>query len=180
MIMPEAHQHSRSSSASTTNMTSASASSKNSASNKKTEDSSYGQVLGEVTSALKDVFASEVNLFMTEMQHIQPKILKHIAQIVIFSAVLALSAFPLIAFLVIGLGELLDDRYWLSSLIVGLALILVGLPLVLQGVKKFKNEDFKFTQTKRSLHDILQASQKGFDKIKTGSKGSSYESESYN
>lgn len=160
MIMPESHQHTQILNAK----------------KKNTDADSYGHAFSEIASALKGIFVSEANLFVTELKQYQPKILKHITQILAFSAILVLSVPPFIAFLVIGLGELLNDRYWLSALIVSVVFILIGLPMVLQGLKKFKNEDFKFTQTKRSLHDILQTSQKGFEKIKTGSKGSSYES----
>lgn len=163
MITPESHQHSQ-------NL--------HTGSNK--TDDSYGHILGEITSAIKGIMASEANLFMTELQHLQPKFSKHMSQIILFSAVMILSVPPFIAFLVIGLGEILNNQYWLSALIVSLVFMLIGLPMVLQGLKKLKNEDFKFTQTKRSLRDIMQTSQRGLDKIKTGSKGSSYESESYN
>ena len=147
---------------------------------KKLKDTTYGAVLNEVISATKDVFLSEVNLFFTELQQIQPRLIKHMTQISVFGMLMALSVIPFIAFLVLGLGELLNGQYWLSSLIVSFVLMLVGAPLVLQALAKIKNEDLKFTQTKRSLQDILQVSNKSFDKIKTGSKGSSYEPKLYN
>ncbi len=147
---------------------------------KKPTDNTYGAILNEVMCAAKDVFQSEKNLFFTELQQIQPRLIKHMTQVSVFGIVSVLSVPPFIAFLVLGLGELLDKQYWLSALIVSLFFMLLGVPLVLQGLVKIKNEDFKFTQTKRSLQDILQVSNKSFESIKTGPKGHMYEPKSYN
>ena len=74
----------------------------------------YSSVLNEVIASAKDVVRSEVNLFMTEFRQFQPHLTKHISQVVIFGTLLVMSVLPFLAFMVIGLGELLDGRYWLS------------------------------------------------------------------
>ena len=144
------------------------------------QERSYGSVLGEVISSAKDVLRSEVNLFITEFKQIQPNLTKHLGQAVMFGALMALSILPFLAFLVIGLGELLDGRYWLSSLIVSIACAAIGGPLAARSFAKIKNEDFKFNQTKRSLQEAFQVTTKSIEKIKSASKGNSYGTKSYN
>lgn len=53
--------------------------------------------------------------------------------LVIGISLLAVGFLVLIAFFVIGLGILLDDRYWLSALIVSLFFLLVGAVMVFRG-----------------------------------------------
>ena len=138
------------------------------------DEKSYGSVLNEVITSVKDVMRSEVNLFATEFKQLQPNLTKHIAQATMFGWLLAVSVLPMLAFLVIGLGELLDGRYWLSSLIVGILCAAIGGSLALKAFSKIKNEDFNFNQTKRSLHDTMQTTAKTFDKVKAATKGNLY------
>ena len=141
---------------------------------------SYGSVLNDVISSAKDVFRSEINLFTTELKQLQPNLTKHIAQAAIFGGLLAISILPFLAFLVIGLGEILDGRYWLSSLIVSILCAVIGATLARRAFMKIKTEDLKFSQTKRSIQEALQVTNTTFDKVKTASKGNLYGSKSYN
>ncbi len=53
------------------------------------------------------------------------------------AAIVVIGVLVFVEFLVIGLGVLLDGRYWLSSLIVGLVLIAVGAGIAWMGVRRF-------------------------------------------
>ncbi len=141
---------------------------------------SYGSVLNDVISSAKDVLRSEINLFTTELKQLQPNLTKHIAQAAIFGGLLAVSVLPFLAFLVIGLGEILDGRYWLSSLIVSILCAVTGGTLARRAFMKIKTEDLKFSQTKRSIQEALQVTNTTIDKVKTASKGNLYGSKSYN
>ncbi|OFZ29314.1 MAG: hypothetical protein A2622_07820 [Bdellovibrionales bacterium RIFCSPHIGHO2_01_FULL_40_29] len=140
----------------------------------------YSSVLNEVIASAKDVVRSEVNLFMTEFRQFQPHLTKHISQVVIFGTLLVMSVLPFLAFMVIGLGELLDGRYWLSSLIVSAVCAMIGGPLALSAFRKIKIEDINFSQTRRSLYEAVESTKQKLEKIKTSSKGSANGSKSYN
>ena len=144
------------------------------------QERSYSSVLNDVISSGKDVLRSEINLFMTELKQLQPNLTKHIAQAAIFGGLLVISVVPFLAFLVIGLGEILDGRYWLSSLIVSILCAAIGGVCARRALVKIKNEDLKFSQTKRSIQEALQVTNITIDKVKTASKGNLYGSKSYN
>lgn len=146
----------------------------------KSAGSTYGEVLSEVIDSTKDVIRSEINLFATEFNTFLPKFTKHAGEAVAFGWLLALSVVPFLAFLVIGLGELLEGRYWLSSLIVSVVCALIGGPLSLRAFRKIKNEDFKFTQTKISLDKALHSTREKVDEVKAAAKGDRYEQNSIN
>ena len=57
-------------------------------------------------------------------------------QVMIFGMIAALSALPIMAFLVIGLGNLLNGNYGLSSAIVGIIFLVFGGGFALRALKK--------------------------------------------
>ncbi len=59
----------------------------------------------------------------------------------------------LIAFLVLGLGVLLDDRYWLSALIVGGVIAVLGLIAMLVGRRGMREQTLKPQRTIAALRD---------------------------
>ena len=102
----------------------------------------------------------------SEFKEFFPAFSKHFQQAVFFGILLVLSAIPFLAFAVIGLGELLDGRYWLSSLIVSVVCAGLGSPLYRRAIKKITTEDFKFTQTRKSLNKALKVSNEKSEVIK--------------
>ncbi len=141
---------------------------------------SYSHVLSEVVESTKDVFRSEMNLFTAEFKAFLPNFTKHAGQAAIFGSLLALSVLPFLAFLVIGLGEILDGRYWLSSLVVSVVCAIIGGPLSLNAFRKIKAEDFKFTQTKQSLDHALRATKEKVQDVKTAAKGARHDQNTIN
>lgn len=118
------------------------------------ERHSVGEVVGELATSLKDIVRSEMDLVRAEFREAAPNLGKHTAQAAAFGALLALSVFPFLAFLVIGLGDLLDGRYWLSSLIVAVVCAVVGGLMATRAYKKIKEHDLKFPRTQRSFERI--------------------------
>lgn len=59
----------------------------------------------------------------------------------------------LIVFLIIALGLLLDDRYWLSSLIVALTFLLVGAGVAIYGKRKLSAATLAPEETKDSIRE---------------------------
>lgn len=134
---------------------------------KKDSTSTYGEVFSEMMESTKEVLRSEINLLSTEFKEFFPKFTKHIQQAAFFGALLVLSAIPFLAFLVIGLGELLDGRYWLSSLIVWVFCAGIGSPLYRRAMRKIATEDFQFTQTKKSLSKAFSTTKEKVEIVKS-------------
>ncbi len=141
---------------------------------------SYGNLLRELGSSTKDLIHSEMKLLTTEIKNSAEKIGEHSAQMALFGGLLVLSVFPFMAFLVIGLGEILDGRYWLSSLIVALVFALVGGPLALKAYKKITSEDLDLSRTKVNLQAGFEAIQKKIVEVqKAATKGEHHEADRF-
>ena len=141
----------------------------------KNNTGSYADVLSEVIGSTKDVIRSELNLFTIEFKAFMPNFTKHVRQVAIFGSLLVLSVFSFLAFLIIGLGEILEGRYWLSSLVVNVVLAVIGGPLCLNAFRKIKMEDFKFIRTKQSLNHTLRTTKEKVQEVKTAAQGARYE-----
>jgi hypothetical protein len=76
---------------------------------------------------------------------------RHTAQAAIFAALLLLSVFPLLAFLVIGLGKLLNNQYWLSSLIIGVLCAGIGGVFGYRAYTKIRELDLTLPHTRDSI-----------------------------
>jgi hypothetical protein len=116
----------------------------------------YGMVLREVALSAKDLVSTEMNLLKAEIKDSAQTIAHHSAQAAIFGAVLALSIIPFVAFLVIGLGELLGGRYWLSALIVAVLFAAVGGIFAYRAYKKIKEQDYSLPRTRRALEEVKE------------------------
>jgi uncharacterized membrane protein YqjE len=132
---------------------------------------SYGSVLKELSESARDLIQSEVRLIKLEMSQVGQKVGRHSAQAAIFGGLLALSILPFLAFVVIGLGRLMDDNYWLSSLIVAVVCAAVGGFLAYRAYKKIKDEDLDFTHTKSTLDHEVHAVQARINEIKDAARG---------
>lgn len=135
------------------------------------ENQSVGSVVGELISSFKDVLKSEADLVRAEVKDAAPNIGKHSTQAALFGALLAISVFPFLAFLVIGLGNILDGRYWLSSLIVAIVCATVGGVMAFRAYKKIKDEDLKFPRTQRSFERITETLSGKVQELKSVSAG---------
>ncbi|MFL5814277.1 MAG: phage holin family protein [Bdellovibrionia bacterium] len=112
---------------------------------------SFSSVAHEMTESIKAVIRSELHLAKAEFKENGSQAARYSVRMVIFAAIAALGIFPLLAFLVVGLGRLLNDNYWLSSLIVSVVLFGVGGGVAYLMLKKIKHVDFKFENTRDSV-----------------------------
>ena len=127
----------------------------------------YSSVMREVGQSTRDLIKSEINLLLAEFKVVGQKVGRHTTEVVVFGSLVFLSVIPFLAFLVISLGEYLDGRYWLSSLIVSVACALVGGPLAYRAFKKIKNEDLKMPHTKSAFEKEVATVQRKFQDLKT-------------
>lgn len=88
----------------------------------------------------------ENRLAQLESRNVAYRLVRHSLLAAFFIGLLAASAFPLIAFFVIGLGQILSGNYWLSSLLIGMAGFVIGGTMSLILLWKIKNEDLRLPQ----------------------------------
>ncbi len=141
------------------------------------ENQSYAEILREIGSSTTDLVQSEVALVTAELKDTARVAGRHISQTVIFGALLALSVFPFLAFLVIGLGNMVGGRYWLSSLIVAVICAVVGGRLAFKAYQKLKSDNFSFSHTRGSLKGKVATVQAKVNEVKDAAKGEHYGSD---
>lgn len=135
------------------------------------DSTGYGAILRELIQSSKDLVQSEIQLATAELKHVASATSQDLIQVAIFGTLVVLSVLPFIAFLVIGLGELLDQRYWLSSLIVAVVFAAVGGFFAYRSAKKITEKDLDFSATKNSLRREKLAIQTNVERVKTAAKG---------
>lgn len=138
-------------------------------------DVSYAAALRELAVSAQELLHNEVGLVKAELADSVSRAGRHIALTALFGALVALSLLPLIAFLVIALGDYLDGRYWLSSLITACAFAAIGGPLAWRAYIRLTTEDFTLPRTRQSLDRNAIAVQSRVEDLKNMSTGESHE-----
>lgn len=115
-------------------------------------------VVKDLFHSLKAVVKSERRLADLEFQLAVRRATRHAILAAVFSVVAITGILALVSFLVIGIGELLNDNYWASSLLVAVATLSLGIPLALYFSRKTLGNDFSFPYVKKSLFDIKDIS----------------------
>lgn len=129
-----------------------------------------GSAVREVTSSMTDVVRSEVQLAKAELKETAGHFASRGMQIGVFGAIAALGVLPFLAFMVIGLGELLNSNFWLSSLIISLVLFVVGGALAYRAYMKIKEVDYSIPETRDMLNEEANLLQRKVHQITDASK----------
>lgn len=95
-------------------------------------------IIREFLDGFKGLLRGEIRLAKAEASQNARDAIRQFAQIGFATAMATLGALVLLAFAVIGIGTLLDGRFWLSSLIVGSVLFFPGLILMLVSMRKVR------------------------------------------
>ena len=120
------------------------------------EERSVGGVFREVAMSLRNIVRSEIHLAKAEVRHALVDVKGQSSRLAIFSVIAALGILPLMSFLVIGLGRLLNDNYWLSSLIIFGLFSGVGGVLAYGAFQKMHLSELSFPHVRNSLTDEKQ------------------------
>ena len=131
----------------------------------------YADALRELISSSKDLVQSEIALATAELKHVAQATSRDLTKAAAFGTIAAMSLIPFIAFMVIGLGEILGGNYWLSSLIVAVVLAAVGGIFAYLSLKKVTEKDIDFSATKNSLRRNKVVVQTNVERVKTAVKG---------
>lgn len=86
-------------------------------------DQSVGELFRQLTTDSSHLIRQEINLAKTELKETGTRLGQAGAKLGIAIGIAIPALLALTAFLIIGLGDLMNENYWLSSLIVGIAFL---------------------------------------------------------
>ncbi len=114
-----------------------------------------GDLLKQLTRDSATLVRQEVALAKAELRQNVKSLAKDAAMIAIGAVLALVGGLVMVAFLVILLGDVLDN-YWLGALIVGVLFLLVGGLLAMSGAKKLQKEEVAPTRTIETLKEDKQ------------------------
>lgn len=114
-------------------------------------NASLGSSLKDVGSSFARVVRSEIRLAQAELTDAAGDLGRKSAKMAAFGVVAALGILPFLSFLVIGLGRILNDNYWLSSLVVAVVFFAVGGILAYSAFKSLKFDGLSAPRTRQRL-----------------------------
>ena len=112
---------------------------------------SYPQVLSRVSQSAKALLLSDLKLINAELKELGRGIKDQTKHIAIYGYIFAVSAIPFLIFGILLLGEMLNQQYWLSSLIIGILCFFVGLIGATIAYRKLKNLNYKLSKTRTAI-----------------------------
>jgi uncharacterized membrane protein YqjE len=111
---------------------------------------SLTQLIRSLLHDSQTLIRQEIELAKLELQHSAMRLARQSAFMAIGGFLIALGLLVLLVFVIILLG----DRYWQSTLIVGLVLCLGGLIVLRKGRRAFGRDSLKPDETIESLQDV--------------------------
>jgi uncharacterized membrane protein YqjE len=112
---------------------------------------SLGELFKRVTTNTSELVRQEVALARAEMRENLATMAQDGARAGIGLGLALVGVLALTAFLIAGLGNLLDDRYWLAALIVGVVFLAIGIVLARNALGDIKRHGLVPDQTAESL-----------------------------
>ena len=129
-----------------------------------------GPGLGTLFKQLADdgriLVRQEIGLATLEVRTGALRVAKESAIITAGALLIGLGLVVLFVFLILLLGRLLGDRYWLSTLIVGSVLVAGGLAVLLIGRRGLRNNSLKPRRAVESIHETRQWAASTADQIR--------------
>jgi uncharacterized membrane protein YqjE len=133
-----------------------------------TEDSKDGENSGanpptiprairEVANGVQHVFASELKLAKAEAYEAVGRTSRNSLWIAVSAVVIALAALPFMAFVVLGLGKILGENYWLASLLVAVLMVTLGGLVAYRAYRATRFSDLTLPDTRQSIEEERQA-----------------------
>jgi uncharacterized membrane protein YqjE len=120
------------------------------------EGPSLGELLKRLSTDMGSLVSQELALAKAEMRDSVSEAVKGVTKLSVAMALALAGAIALTAFLILGLGGVLDDRYWLSALIVGVVELGLGIWAAKSAIKSMGEATQKPTETVESLKEDKQ------------------------
>jgi uncharacterized membrane protein YqjE len=119
-------------------------------------DASLGELFRRLTSDTTELLRSELELAKAEARETGTRLAKDVSRIGIAAALAFVGTLALSAFLVIGLGNVLGGRFWLSSLLVGVIFAGSGYMMLQGALRDIKEHGVTPEKTIASLRENAQ------------------------
>jgi len=116
------------------------------------EERSLGELFTDLTRELTTLVRQELLLARTELGQKAVRVGRDVASVAIGGAVAYAGLLAIIAAVIIGLADL-GLPWWLSALLVGVAVALVGYFLIQRGLSALRREDLTPRQTIETLRE---------------------------
>jgi len=116
------------------------------------EGRSLGSLFRDLSADASVLIRQEVALARTEMRRNVGALAGDVGSMAVWGVVAALGGLVMVAFLVAGLGDLLDN-YWLAALIVGLLFVAVGAFMALRALRHLRTVRMAPAETVATLRD---------------------------
>lgn len=127
---------------------------------------SIGELLKRVTTDTSDLVRQEVALAKAEMRQSASTLVQDGARAGIGLGLALVGVLALTAFLIAGLGRLLDERYWLAALIVGVVFLAIGVVLARNALTDIKRRGLAPDQTAESLRQDAEWAKREAGEVK--------------
>jgi uncharacterized membrane protein YqjE len=111
-----------------------------------------GELLKQLAQDSATLVRQEVALAKAELRQNVKSVARDLTMVAVGAVLAMVGGLVLVAFLVILLGDALNN-YWLSALIVGGIFVLVGGALAMANLKRLKEEDVAPTRTVETLKE---------------------------
>ena len=131
---------------------------------------SLGSLFGQLAQDSSTLIKQEIGLAKAEMRASMRETATGAVRVGIAAAVAGVGAHVLVAFLVLLLGQLLDN-YWLAALIVGGVLTLLGGILALSGMRRLKEVSVAPEATMETLKEDGAWARGEIQQVKRGLRG---------
>ncbi|HEV2146419.1 MAG TPA: phage holin family protein, partial [Longimicrobiaceae bacterium] len=113
---------------------------------------SLGELFRDLSADASTLIRQEVALARVEMQRNVRAVARDAGGLAVWGMVSVVGGLVLVAFLVAGLGDLLDN-YWLAALLVGLLFVTVGAGMALRALRRLQGTRVRPQETVASLRD---------------------------
>ena len=126
---------------------------------------SLGELFKELAQESSTLLKQEMALAKSEMRENLRSAVKDVAMMAAGGAVLMVGALVLIAFLVVLIGDLIDN-YWLGALIIGLLFAIIGWVMLSRGKSNLADGDLRPETTIRTLQEDKRWAQNEVQQVK--------------
>jgi uncharacterized membrane protein YqjE len=118
-------------------------------------DPALGDLFRQLATDSATLVRQEMTLAKAELKSNVKSVARDAAMVAVGGILALVGTIVLIAFLVVALGDALDN-YWLGALIVGVLFLLAGGILAMSSLKKLKHEEVAPTRTLETLKEDKQ------------------------
>ncbi len=119
-------------------------------------DRKIGLIFRELVSGVGSLLLSEAHLFQVELKHTAQVTRRRAFFAAVAFSIAVVGCLPFVAFLVLALGQVMGDRYVLSSLIVSLTCWILGGSLAFHFAKEIPTGGFSLPRTRESIQREAQ------------------------